>query len=220
MAAEKFWCLIVMFKNPFIRRFTRIFALLMTLAPSAYAQTPAEQLAERLAGLNGVRAGIEQRIYADGTLLEQSQGSVAVARPNLLWQLDTPFPQIIILNDKQLKIYDPDLAQLTVRDLSAASGETPASLLVQPERLLNGDYSITQVNDQGQRAFRLSPKASSAIFQLLEIVFVDNVLESLTIWDWQRQQTKITFLDVSVEPSIPASLFELSVPEGTDVIRG
>jgi outer membrane lipoprotein-sorting protein len=62
--------------------------------------------------------------------------------------------------------------------------------------------------------------ASSALFQRLDIVFAEDTLESLTILDWQSQQTQILFVDVEILSELPASLFELSLPQDTDVVRG
>ena len=55
---------------------------------------------------------------------------------------------------------------------------------------------------------------------LNEAVFAEGVLASLTILDWQDQQTQIYFSDVEILSELPPSLFELSVPQDTDVIRG
>ena len=91
---------------------------------------------------------------------------------------------------------------------------------MEPERLLSGDYSVTYDRQDASEVYRLFSDASSSFFQLLEIVFADGVLESLMILDWQGQQTQIRFLNVEMVTELPAQLFELSVPQGTDVIRG
>ena len=145
---------------------------------------------------------------------------MALAKPNLRWQVDTPFPQVILAKQNELQIYDEDLAQLTIRNWTEAQHETPADVLMEPERLLSGDYSVTYDREDASEVYRLFSDASSSFFQLLEIVFADGVLESLMILDWQGQQTQIRFLNVEMVTELPAELFELSVPQGTDVIRG
>jgi outer membrane lipoprotein carrier protein len=173
-----------------------------------------------MVALDGMRAAIVQKIYANGVVLEESQGSVALAKPNLRWQVDTPFPQVILVKRDELQIYDEDLAQLTIRDLSAAVSETPADVLMQPERLLSGDYTVTLDRVEAREVYRLFSDASSALFQRLDIVFAEDTLESLTILDWQSQQTQILFVDVEILSELPGSLFELSLPQDTDVVRG
>jgi outer membrane lipoprotein carrier protein len=173
-----------------------------------------------MSSLDGMRAGIEQKIYANGVLLEESQGSIALAKPNLRWQVDTPFPQVILVKQDELQIYDEDLAQLTIRDLADTGSETPADVLMQPERLLSAHYRVTLDRADAHQVYRLYSDVSSSLFQLLEIVFAEGVLASLTILDWQDQQTQIYFFDVEILSELPPSLFELSVPQDTDVIRG
>lgn len=194
--------------------------LLLSVNLCADPLRPAQALSQRMSALDGMRANIVQTIYAKGVVLEESQGSMALAKPNLRWQVDTPFPQVILAKQNELQIYDEDLAQLTIRDWTDAQHETPADVLMEPERLLSGDYSVTYDRQDASEVYRLFSDASSSFFQLLEIVFADGVLESLMILDWQGQQTQIRFLNVEMVTELPAELFELSVPQGTDVIRG
>ena len=194
--------------------------MFVSVSSAADTLTPAQALTQRMVALDGMRAAIVQKIYANGVVLEESQGSVALAKPNLRWQVDTPFPQVILVKRDELQIYDEDLAQLTIRDLSAAVSETPADVLMQPERLLSGDYTVTLDRVEAREVYRLFSDASSALFQLLDIVFAEDTLESLTILDWQSQQTQILFVDVEILSDLPASLFELSLPQDTDVVRG
>lgn len=194
--------------------------LLLSVNLCADPPRPAQALSQRMSALDGMRANIVQTIYAKGVVLEESQGSMALAKPNLRWQVDTPFPQVILAKQNELQIYDEDLAQLTIRDWTDAQHETPADVLMEPERLLSGDYSVTYDRQDASEVYRLFSDASSSFFQLLEIVFADGVLESLMILDWQGQQTQIRFLNVEMVTELPAQLFELSVPQGTDVIRG
>lgn len=194
--------------------------LLLSVNLCADPLRPAQALSQRMSALDDMRADIVQTIYANGVVLEESQGSMALAKPNLRWQVDTPFPQVILAKQNELQIYDEDLAQLTIRDLSDAVSETPADVLMQPERLLGADVTVTLDRVEAREVYRLFSDASSALFQRLDIVFVSGVVESLTIVDWQNQQTQVFFSDVEILPELPPSLFELLVSEGTDVIRG
>ena len=195
-------------------------ALLVSFSAILAADDATEELTQRLASLGSLRANIVQNVYADGLLLESSEGKVALARPNLLWQIDTPFPQITLLTESLLQIYDADLAQLTVRDLTSGGNEIPANLLTRPQQLLEGNYTVIALDADGQRIYRLAPTGSSALFQMLEIRFAAAVLESIVILDWQSQQTEILFNSVVTGQPLAAETFQLVVPEGTDVIRG
>ena len=183
-------------------------------------EDPAVSLARWMTGLETLEATVTQRIYANETLLEESRGRFAMAPPRLLWQIYEPFPQTLLLDEEQLQIYDQDLGQLTIQSLSNASGPMPADLLMRPDRLANGDYTITRRVLNDEQIYRLTPNASSTLFQALDIALIGGVLTTFVIYDWQGQQTRLAFDNVSVNQPLPATQFQLVVPEGADVIRG
>lgn len=200
-----------------------IVAALMLVGSTVYADDAPDNLAAQLAATNELRAEIVQRVYANGLLLEESTGHFALARPNFRWQVETPFPQIILLTDQQLQIYDADLRQLTIRDLDIRNDALPARFLMQPKRLLDGNHTVTQlVSPEGAKSvtYRLSPNDSASLFQRLEFTFTAKKLASLVIVDWQNQQTQITFNNLQSNFALPPDLFRLTIPEGTDIIRG
>ena len=153
-----------------------LWALILTLSLALVSVTsiaeplsPAHSLTQRMSSLDGMRAGIEQKIYANGVLLEESQGSIALAKPNLRWQVDTPFPQVILVKQNELQIYDEDLAQLTIRDLADTVSETPADVLMQPERLLSAHYRVTLDRADAHQVYRLYsdvPRLFSSFWKL------------------------------------------------------
>ena len=196
-----------------------VLCLLLAALP-LQAKTVSEELIAYMEGLEGLRSNFEQNVYANGLIIESSTGSMALSKPKLRWQVDTPFPQIIIVSPGRIEIYDPDLSQLTIQEIGPDQTETPASLLMHPERLLTSSYQVNQVGSQDLRVFQLLPTGSSALFQSLEITFEKGTLKSLQILDWQQQQTEIRFQNIFVNQDLPPSLFQLAVPEGTDVIRG
>ena len=200
--------------------FSAFFLCLLHTALPLHAKTVSEGLIAYMERLEGLRSNFEQNVYANGLIVDSSTGSMALAKPKLRWQVNAPFPQIIIVSPGRVEIYDPDLSQLTIQETGSNQTETPASLLTNPRRLLSSSYQVNQVSSQDIRVFELTPKGSSALFQRLEITFEKGTLRSLQILDWQQQQTEIRFENVVVNQDLPPTLFQLAVPEGTDVIRG
>ena len=192
---------------------------LLLIALPLQAKTASEALIVHLNQLEGVRSGFVQTIYANGNIVESSKGTMALAKPKLRWQVDAPFAQVIVVRPQRIEIYDmfsaADHSRNVRRPDSDAREFTNAS-----RHLLSADYQIRQFGNADASVFRLTPAGSSALFQRLEISFERGTLESLVIIDWQGQQTQIRFENVRVDQNLSPSLFELSVPKGTDVIRG
>ena len=90
-----------------------------------------EALAALFQDFDQVQTDFDQTI-ADGygRILETSSGSLSISKPSARWEVIQPYPQIIVLNDKDLQIYDPDLEQVTERDLSDGWEEVPLALLL------------------------------------------------------------------------------------------
>ena len=76
-------------------------------------------------GLEGLRSNFEQNVYANGLIVESSTGSMALAKPKLRWQVNAPFPQIIIVSPGRVEIYDPDLSQLTIQETGSNQNRNP-----------------------------------------------------------------------------------------------
>lgn len=183
-------------------------------------ENPASALAEWMRGLKTLEATVVQRVFANGNLVEESRGHFAMSPPLLLWQVYEPFPQTLLLDKERLQIYDEDLGQLSIQLLSNISGPMPADLLMKPDQLINGDYTITREVLGNDHTYRLVPTASSSLFQALDIVLAEDLLAALVIYDWRGQQTHLLFESVVLNQPLSPARFELVVPEGTDVIRG
>ena len=136
------------------------------------------------------------------------------------WVVDDPYPQIIVTEGDVLKVYDPDLEQLTIRPLSDALNDTPVSLLTQEDVVLGDSFSVIRITDLQGESFVITPRSEDSLYAEIRLSFSAQSLASLEILDHFGQFTKIRF---EVEPRttvLQSSDFTLEVPPGTDVIGG
>lgn len=192
------------------------------LAPYvATSQTRQDQavlaLQAELAKLNNVVADFDQQITnTQGYLTESSRGKLYLSKPKFRWEVFTPFPQVILAKGDRIEIYDPDLEQVTQRALGDAVHEAPLALLTRADLQLEEYFSVFAVAD----SYTLVPLSDEALFDRLEIAFVDGVLSQLTIHDHAGQQTLIRFSHYRAEQVLQSDVFELDYPDGTDFVRG
>lgn len=195
----------------------------LLLAYGGVRADDASDLQTRLAGLDGVVAEFAQQITdARGALVEASSGQLFLAKPNFRWEVAEPFPQVIIARGDELQIYDPDLAQLTVRTLtdSARLQDTPLTLLTSEDLQLSDTFAVTARYDAERAHFVLTPLASDALFATLEVVFNEQALDALIITDHTGQQSVIRIHSFQSEQTLDAGLFVLELPPETDIVRG
>lgn len=180
----------------------------------------AERLSARLAAQNPFAARFLQAIAGPrGQILEQSSGYVLLSRPNFRWEVDAPYPQVIVAEGAFLKVYDPDLEQLTIRPMEEALKDTPISLLTSERVDLAEDFHIVGVAEEGGESFVVTPRGSDSLFAEIRLTFDGAFLISLGILDHLGQYTEIRF-EADPDRVIQSADFELEVPPETDVIGG
>jgi len=192
--------------------------------PCEGSPTDAEQLSARLKAMDTFAARFTQAIAGSrGQILEQSTGYVLLQRPQFKWVVDDPYPQVIVTEGDVLKVYDPDLEQLTLRPLDQALKDSPISLLTQESVSLGEDFLILRVPDETEEleseVFVITPRGSDSLFAEIRLSFSADGLASLGILDHLGQYTEIRF---EADPTrvIQSADFELEVPPETDVIGG
>lgn len=229
MVAVKYW-----FQNAIeILRSARLGGLLLLLnvaigssaaevaAPVQAVRSDAQLLEDRLQALSSFSAAFTQDIQgARGQVLERSSGRVSVLRPAFRWQVDEPYPQVIVADEALLKVYDPDLEQLTIRPMDEALKDTPISLLSRDAISLDGDFVITRVPAEMGETYIVVPRGDETLYAEIQLQFSAQHLIGLGILDHLGQYTQISFSPDSDSTVIQSSDFTLEVPPGTDVIGG
>lgn len=177
-------------------------------------------LEERLQGVASYAADFTQTIYGvRGEVLEQSSGRVRLQRPRFKWEVDDPYPQVLVTTDDELKLYDPDLEQLTIRPLEQALADTPVALLTREAVALTDDFQVMRLTDPDGEAFVIEPTAEETLYREIVLHFDDQALTGLDILDHLGQRTEIRFRP---DPAVhmDAATFALDIPPGTDVVGG
>lgn len=182
----------------------------------------AAALTARLNGLERFAASFIQAIAGNrGQVLEQSTGYVLLDRPNFKWVVDDPYPQVIVTEGDTLKVYDPDLEQLTIRPLAEALTDTPISLLTSAQVNLGEKFRIIRlpIEEEGIDSYVVSPRGEETLFAEIRLTFSPAGLDSLGIVDHLGQYTEIRF-QADPDRVIQSADFALDVPPETDVIGG
>jgi outer membrane lipoprotein carrier protein len=198
--------------------------LLLGLWATSAGADARQTLSARLDALAEYAADFSQEIRgAQGQVIERSTGQIFLKRPQFKWVVDYPYPQVIVTEGDVLKVYDPDLEQLTIRPLEDALTSTPVSLLTDNGVVLGDEFQVVEVADELGASYILSPNSPDTLYAEIRLHFAGDSLVGLAILDHLGQFTEILFTPVgnsSESTVIQSSEFQLSVPPGTDVIGG
>jgi len=196
-------------------------AVLGVAATAGAARTGRRQLDDFLGALTGFHAQFHQRLFDENLrLIEEADGTVWLRRPGRMrWEYRKPLPQIIVADGQRLWIYDPELAQVTVRDQAQGLGATPASLL-SSEDPVDQRFAVSELGtrDDGSSWIALKPKVPEPTFRDIRLGFKDNALVAMEFRDNLDQTNRLVFRDQVRNPSFDDSLFQFKVPAGVDVI--
>lgn len=198
------------------------FIVLTVLSCSVFA-LPVDELNRQLGAFATMRGNFSQTVSTDlGRVLQTSAGKVSIDRPGKFrWDQETPMKQLIIVNDKNVTIYDPELEQVTLRTMDGAAGDTPALLLSSGAEELDAFFDVGQIpsSNPDETWFKLASKDTDSITSVIILGFKLNKIALLQLRDNLGHVTDIRFSDVILNAPVSRVLFEFTPPEGVDVMH-
>lgn len=192
-------------------------------AASKAADTPAASLAAILKDYRTYQAEFIQIVVdAKGSKVQESRGHLKAKRPGLFyWESAKPMSQFIAADGKMVKVYDPDLEQVTIQPMDKQLASTPALLLSGQVDNLAQTYDVS-VEKQGTHTteFTLVPKNPDSLFVSLRLTFYKGELQEMRLHDSLDQRSILSFDHIVVNEPIDNAAFELQYPDDVDVIQG
>lgn len=195
-------------------------AAIVALAPGLAAAGAVDQLHDFLKNTKTLRADFAQAVIAkSGRKPQQSSGVVAISRPGKLrWEIQKPYPQLVVGDGEKIWIHDPELQQVTVRKAGQAIGGSPAALLSGSNEL-EKNFTLKEAGESDGMAWvEATPKANDSGFERVRLGFSGSDLKAMELLDSFGQTTLIRFSRVERNPALPASIFRFTPPAGADVV--
>lgn len=168
----------------------------------------------------GMRADFYQLVTdKQGRKVQEVHGQMQLQRPNKFrWDYEKPFEQQIISDGKQVWLYDVDLAQVTVRELSKALGSSPAALLAGEDSLDKNFKLVNAYRKDDLDWVSTNPKDADSGFNKISLGFKADKLQQMDLVDSFGHQTKIVFSKPENNPVFNAKTFLFKPPKGVDVV--
>jgi outer membrane lipoprotein carrier protein len=169
-----------------------------------------------------LRADFTQTVIAkNGRKPQFSSGSMAISRPHKFrWQIEKPYPQLIVGDGEKVWLYDPELRQVTVKKQGAALAGSPAALLAGEGLVaLQKHFSLVDLGPKdGLEWLEATPKSTDSGFERVRIGFAGSELRSMELVDSFGQSTSLVFERIERNPPLAATTFRFVPPAGADVL--
>lgn len=179
-----------------------------------------DQLHQFLATTRTLKADFTQIVIGKGGRKpQQSSGTIAIARPGKLrWEIQKPYPQLMVGDGSKFWIYDPELKQVTVRQAGAAIGSSPAALLSGSNDLEKNFTLIDAGEGDGMSWVEATPKAADSGFEKVRLGFSQGELKGMELVDNFGQTTHVRFAHGERNAVLPSAMFRFVPPPGADVV--
>lgn len=193
-------------------------ALVPALALAASAQ---EQLRNFVSTVTAATGSFSQYTVNDQGRTQPAQtGVFSFQRPGKFkWAVQKPYEQLVISDGRQVFQFDPDLAQVTEREVDAAIGTSPAAILFGSGSLEQSfDVSALPAKD-GVDWLRAKPRTADAGFSRVDIGMKNNLPVRVELLDSFGQTTRVDLSAIQPNPQLPAKEFQFTAPKGVDVVK-
>lgn len=179
-----------------------------------------DQLHDFLKNTRTLKAEFVQAVIAkNGRKPQPSSGVVAISRPGKLrWEIQKPYPQLIVGDGEKIWMHDPELQQVTVRQAGQAIGSSPAALLA-GSNALETNFTLGEAGEsEGLAWVDATPKAGDSGFEKVRLGFSGGDLKAMELLDSFGQTTLIRFSRIERNLPLPAPTFRFNPPAGVDVV--
>lgn len=185
-----------------------------------FAQTAGELLQSKLNAIRTMTAQFKQVVKAKSREVSRSSGTMALERPGRFrWQTIDPMEQLVVADGKNMWVYDVDLEQVTVKKQEKGLGGTAALFLSGYDDSVTRDFEVTQETKGKVFAFDLKSKSAKENFQRIKLVFTEDNLTGLELYDQLGQVTTVKLNQIKSNPKLAAKLFQFKPPKGVDVVE-
>nr|MBV6630839.1 outer-membrane lipoprotein carrier protein LolA [Oceanococcus sp. HetDA_MAG_MS8] len=175
--------------------------------------------ADSLARLQAFRAidepfslAFEQSLLTeDGQAVETQSGRLQILPPNrFVWRYQQPFVAEFGSNGVLVWHWDPELAQVTVRDADQVVADTPLGILLDD----NVDWPVQA---EGEQWLRWEPQGEQSMFTQLRVRMGAQVPAEIELVDALGQTTRVRLTDLQIPDAKVDPRFPQVGPETTVV---
>jgi len=168
------------------------------------------------------KATFEQKAFVKMmNRVEVARGEVQIKKPGKMkWVYNSPDPQVLISNHKNLWLYLPEEEQATRMPVeSVYSSNTPA-LFLAGKGTLTDTFNVTQVlSEKNEITVVFTPKEKDSNLNRLILRANKNKYQitGASVYDKLGNKTDINFRDIRINEKIAESVFDFQVPAGVEI---
>ncbi len=199
----------------------KLLALLFFAVPISVHAAATDKLKTFVSATHSAQASFTQEVQdKNGKRMQSASGVMQFVRPGKFrWEYRKPYEQLIVGDGKKFWLYDIDLNQVTVKNLDAALGSSPAALLSGNNEIERG-FALKDIAERdGLEWLQATPKSPETNFEKILMAFnAKSDLVVMELYDTFGHRTVLRFSELKNNPSLSPQLFKFTPPKGADVL--
>lgn len=188
--------------------------------PSLASAAGTQRLMEFFEKTTSMRAQFQQVVTdSRGQKVQEVTGTMQLLRPGMFrWDYQKPYQQEIVGDGTRIWLFDPELNQVTVRNMSQAIGSSPAALLAGSKEI-EKNFVLEDVGVEDKLEWVLAkPKDKDSGFEQVRLGFSKSGLERMNLQDSYGNLTSIQFSKLERNPRLNQQSFMFKPPQGADIV--
>ena len=153
--------------------------------------------------------------------VEVAQGEVQIKKPGKMkWVYNSPDPQVLISNHKNLWLYLPEDQQATRMPIESVYSANAPALFLAGKGTLTDTFNVEQVlPDKDKITVVFIPKEKDSNLNRLVLRTNKNnyQITGASVYDKLGNKTDINFHEIRINEKIAESVFEFQVPAGVEI---
>lgn len=199
----------------------KLLALLFFALPITAHAAATDKLKNFVSATHSAQANFTQEVQdKNGKRMQSASGVMQFVRPGKFrWEYRKPYEQLIVGDGKKFWLYDIDLNQVTVKNLDAALGSSPAALLSGNNEIERGFALKNIAEREGLEWLQATPKSPETNFEKILMAFnAKSDLVVMELYDTFGHRTVLRFSELKNNLSLSPQLFKFTPPKGADVL--
>jgi outer membrane lipoprotein carrier protein len=193
---------------------------MLLVLPSLAFANGTERLMDFFDKTSSMRAQFQQVVTDNqGQKVQEVSGTMQLLRPGKFrWDYNKPYQQEIVGDGERIWLFDPELNQVTVRNMSQAIGSSPAALLAGSKEV-EKNFTLENLRDKDKLEWVLAkPKDKDSGFDEVKLGFSKAGLERMELQDSYGNLTSIRFSRLERNPALTQQIFMFKPPAGADIV--
>ncbi|MDO8413203.1 MAG: outer membrane lipoprotein chaperone LolA, partial [Gallionellaceae bacterium] len=199
---------------------SRFIPFVLFIVPFVAHAAATDKLKSFIAATHSAQASFTQQVLdKSGKALQSASGTMQFVRPGKFrWVYQKPYEQLIVGDGTKFWLHDVELNQVTVKQLDAALGSSPAALLSGSNEIERG-FELKDIdNEDGLEWLQARPKSQDTSFEKILMAFnAQSDLVIMELYDSFGHKTVLRFSHLQRNPQLSAQLFKFVPPKGADV---